>query len=156
MEILSDTVFKGNVTVEGNINVTLGSKLSVSEFELSNDTIQFHGFSVKFQNGKMATTDQIKNINLGSPEIPANCTRFYFHRGIAATPACVLRNSDFPILQVYKVSDTTHNFQLAQMDIEYCTGFCSASLENYYIFIGNIADHTDVIKATEFVLSIRD
>lgn len=172
MEILSDTVFKGNVNVEGNINVGPRGQLSVSEFEFANDIIRFNvgqGIETTYlKSGTMATTSQIdtintniatinsniKNITLGNPEIPANCTRFYFYCGSDYTLAYVPTNGSIPIVQVYKRSDVTNNQQLTQMDIEYCVDYCIG--KPYYNFIGNIADHSEIIEATEFALAIRN
>ena len=172
MEILSNTVFKGSV------EIPYGGKLSVSEFELGNDKIQFHNGKsvvVLLKPGTMATTDQVNKVNgrlivaesditkiyskipntvVVNPEIPANCTRFYFYSSHTDDDiAWVPRESDYPIVQVYNIPHNENDtFKLIQMDVDYHP----ATDSNYWNFIGNLTDHSNIISATEFTLVIRN
>lgn len=156
MEILSDTIFRGNV------EIARGSKLGISEFEFGNDRIHFFNGSnvvALLSPGTMATTDQINDINtymvksykLSNLQIPSNCTRFYFSDTTGETKI-VKRNwfsMSYPIFQVVDITHASGDFnKLVQMDIEY------TCLDDHWIFIGNIADHSEAIDPTEIMLSV--
>lgn len=162
MEILSDTIFRGNVEIIGH------NQLSVSEFELGSDKIKlYYGANVetRLRPGIMATTDQIDYINssiaetnnymvksysLSNLQIPPNCTRFYFSDSSGKTKIVKRNwwNLSYPIFQVVDIHASCAYNKLVQMDIEYT---CS---DDHWIFIGNIADHSEAIDATEIILSV--
>ncbi len=97
--------------------------------------------------------DEYDSVLLANQTLPANCTRFFF-TGLKEVNCSSVRLSSsgcypftIPSIQVWR--DPLSNPRIVQMEVEMTRTNC------YYNFIGNIANHSDEIDASEFVLVLK-